>query len=229
MALRYDEISLQKIGQNIPMRLDHVSYVCSQNELLDTVNRLGRLIQTSFVDGGIHPRFGTRNFTAPLLNNQYVEIVCPMDHPATDQTPFGKAVKQKSEAGGGWLTWVISTNDLSPIEKTWSRKAVIGTREMPDGTKLEWKQIGVMGTLDNPIRPFFVQWLSSKHPSSMGSPKARIKKLQFLGNFSQDDLITKTNISNLGIQIENLKEISSPEKCLKSVEFDLSESSIEID
>lgn len=211
------------------MRLDHVSYVCTQKELLNTVSRIGRLIQTSFVDGGIHPRFGTRNFTAPLLNNQYLEIVCPMDHPATDQTPFGKAVKQKADSGGGWLTWVISTGDLSSIEEKWARKAVVGIREMPDGTKLEWKQIGVLGTIDNPIRPFFVQWVSPKHPSSMGTPKAAIKKLQFIGNFDQDDLITKTNISDLGVQIENLQEKGSSENSLKSVEFSLSASTIAID
>jgi len=90
------------------MRLDHVSYVASHDQISDVVNRIGSQIGTAFIDGGIHPKFGTRNFTAPLLNGQYIEVVCPLDHPATDATPFGQAVKQKAEAGGGWLTWVFS-------------------------------------------------------------------------------------------------------------------------
>jgi hypothetical protein len=48
------------------MRLDHISYVTSHDQLADTVQRLGSRIGSTFVDGGIHPRFGTRNFTAPL-------------------------------------------------------------------------------------------------------------------------------------------------------------------
>ena len=73
------------------MRLDHVSYVASHDQISDVVNRIGSQIGTAFIDGGIHPKFGTRNFTAPLLNGQYIEVVCPMDHPATDATPFGRA------------------------------------------------------------------------------------------------------------------------------------------
>ena len=48
------------------MRLDHVSYAVSSNELVDTVQRLGQQLGGSFVDGGRHPRFGTRNFVLPL-------------------------------------------------------------------------------------------------------------------------------------------------------------------
>ncbi len=54
------------------MRLDHISYVASHDQISDVVNRIGSQIGTAFVDGGIHPKFGTRNFTAPLLNNQYL-------------------------------------------------------------------------------------------------------------------------------------------------------------
>ncbi len=56
--------------QNCPMRLDHVSYVTAHDQLADTVQRLGSRLGTTFVDGGIHPRFGTRNFTAPLLDGK---------------------------------------------------------------------------------------------------------------------------------------------------------------
>ena len=75
------------------MHLDHVSHVTSHDQLADTVPRLG----STFVDGGVHPRFGTSNFTLPLHNGQYIEVACELDHPATEQTPWGKAVSKKAK------------------------------------------------------------------------------------------------------------------------------------
>ena len=161
------------------MRLDHVSYVASHDQISDVVQRIGSQIGTAFVDGGIHPRFGTRNFTAPLLNGQYIEVVCPLDHPAAEQTPFGKAVTRKANEGGGWLTWVFSTEDLTPIENELGRKAVEGHRRRPDGTELSWKQIGIIEVLDEPELPFFIKWNDGHHPSEVGTPKVALYKISF--------------------------------------------------
>lgn len=159
------------------MRLDHVSYVTSHDQLADTVQRLGSRLGTTFVDGGIHPRFGTRNFTAPLLDGKYIEVVCPLDHPATEQTPWGKAVSKKAQEGGGWLTWVFSTEDISPIEEKFGRKAVDGHRMRPNGTDLKWKQIGVKEIEESRELPFFIEWLTDDHPSQDGIPVAKIEKI----------------------------------------------------
>jgi hypothetical protein len=163
--------------QNISMRLDHVSYVTSHDQLADTVQRLGSRLGTTFVDGGIHPRFGTRNFTAPLLDGKYIEVVCPLDHPATEQTPWGKAVSKKAQEGGGWLTWVFSTEDIAPIEEKFGRKAVDGHRTRPDGTDLKWKQIGVKEITDSRELPFFIEWLTEDHPSKDGTTVSKIEKI----------------------------------------------------
>ncbi len=72
------------------MRLDHVSYVTTHEQLADTVQRLGSRLESTFVDGGVHPRFGTRNFTLPLQGGHYLEVVCPLDHPASDSSPLEK-------------------------------------------------------------------------------------------------------------------------------------------
>jgi len=163
------------------MRLDHVSYVASHDQISDVVNRIGSQIGTAFVDGGIHPKFGTRNFTAPLLDGQYIEVVCPMDHPATETTPFGRAVKNKADAGGGWMSWVIATNDINKIEIMLERKAVDGQRKRPNGTILNWKQIGVLATIENSQTPFFVEWFSKEHPSLDGDAVAKIIKIYLSG------------------------------------------------
>ena len=166
------------------MRLDHVSYVTSHDQLADTVQRLGSRLGTTFVDGGVHPRFGTRNFTAPLLNGQYIEVVCPLDHPASDSSPFGKAVSKRAAEGGGWLTWVVAVEDLAAIETRLGRPAVDGHRTKPDGTDLSWKQIGVLGTLEDRQMPFFVQWIKNHHPSTDGKAVAKIVKIEIAGDES---------------------------------------------
>jgi hypothetical protein len=184
------------------MRLDHISYVASHDQISDVVNRIGSQIGTAFVDGGIHPKFGTRNFTAPLLNGQYIEVVCPLDHPATDATPFGKAVKKKADTGGGWLTWVFRTNNIKRFEDIFGRKAVEGVRIKPDGAKLTWKQIGVRGLQDSNGQPFFIEWLSDNHPSANGNPKAKLIKVIIEG------------IENLELNLFNKITKSLEEDCI---------------
>ena len=197
--------------QNNAMRLDHVSYVTSHDQLADTVQRLGSRLGTTFVDGGIHPRFGTRNFTAPLLDGKYIEVVCPLDHPATEQTPWGKAVSKKAQEGGGWLTWVFSTEDISPIEEKFGRKAVDGHRTRPDGTDLKWKQIGVKEITDSRELPFFIEWLTEDHPSKDGNAVARIEKIVIADKDQLSDSWFKTEIISAlaGVHIEWVNESSN--------------------
>jgi hypothetical protein len=176
------------------MRLDHVSYVASHDQISDVVNRIGSQIGTAFVDGGIHPKFGTRNFTAPLLNGQYIEIVCPLDHPATDATPFGRAVKKKAEEGGGWMTWVFNTKDITVVEKKFNRTSVIGYRTKPNGTELKWKQIGVSEILTMNELPFFVEWQGSNHPSTDGVATATIDTIYISTNNDLNSSLFKKEI-----------------------------------
>ena len=109
------------------MRLDHVSYVTSHDQLADTVQRLGSRLGSTFVDGGVHPRFGTRNFTLALQNGHYIEVVCPLDHPSTDGKAIAKIVKV--EIAGDekritdWLGNDLATALGSEVEVIWSSPA----------------------------------------------------------------------------------------------------------
>ena len=189
-------IALLGIGQDLPMRLDHISYAASHDQLVDVVQRLGSRIGSAFTDGGIHPRFGTRNFTLALKNGHYLEVVCPLNHPAADVSPFGKAVSQRANEGGGWLTWVLSTDDISPLEKKLGREAVEGHRMRPDGTDLRWKQLGVLNTLEDSQLPFFIQWQTSNHPSKDGVATASISKIEIAGSSGVIEEWTDTNLNS---------------------------------
>ena len=152
------------------MRLDHLSFAAGPEGLAETTRRLGADLGATFLDGGFHPRFGTRNAILPLTAGHYLEVVEVLDHPAADKAPFGQAVRARSEAGGGWLGWVVAVDDLGPIEQRIGRPPVDGHRHLPDGTTLEWQQLGVKDLQVDPQLPFFVRWISDPaiHPSANG-------------------------------------------------------------
>ena len=200
------------------MRLDHVSYVASHDQISDVVNRIGSQIGTAFIDGGIHPKFGTRNFTAPLLNGQYIEVVCPLDHPATDLTPFGRAVKSKSQLGGGWMAWVISTKKIEQIEEKFNREAINALRKLPNGEEIVWKQIGVIDMIDNSELPFFIQWQTQSHPSEMGKAVSSLESINIKGDIDKVATLTstkkeelkdkfKTSFSNIDIDFKGIESV----------------------
>jgi len=131
----------------IRVHLDHVSYAVTPGAFVPTLQRLGAALGASFADGGVHPGFGTRNVVLPCAGGTYIEIVSPLDHPAVDRVPFGRAVKEKADDGGGWLGWVVGVDSLEPIEQRLGRHSVEGHRILPSGERLSWQQIGVLDLL----------------------------------------------------------------------------------
>ena len=166
------------------MRLDHLSYAAGPDGLASTARRLGELLGEPFVDGGIHPRFGTRNMILPLAQGTYLEVVEVLDHPASDKAPFGQAVRARSALGGGWLGWVVAVDDIGVAEARPGREAVTGNRHRPDGTELVWQQIGVNGLISDPQLPFFIQWQSpaAMHPSNGASGDFSLHCLEIAGD-----------------------------------------------
>src|SRR5690242_1641437 len=165
------------------MRVDHVSYAAEHDGLRATAERLAKRIGVDPVDGGVHPRFGTRNIILPLAHDRYVEVVEVLDHPASDKAPFGQAVRARSENGGGWLGWVVAVDDIKPVEERIGRLSVEGNRHRPDGVELRWRQLGVKGLISDPQLPFFVQWEDrSLHPSVGAHTEVTIEGLQIAGD-----------------------------------------------
>ncbi|KNX39020.1 VOC family protein [Luteipulveratus halotolerans] len=165
------------------MRIDHVVYAAEQDGLVATSKRLGEQLGVDVVDGGLHPRFGTRNVVIPLSHHRFIEVVEPLDHPASDKAPFGQAVKACSENGGGWLGWVVEVRDLAKAEARVGREAAPGNRHRPDGVEITWKQLGVKGLMADPQVPFFIHWDDeAQHPSHDGSADADLKSLQIAGS-----------------------------------------------
>ena len=167
------------------MRLDHVSYACEPDGLIATAERISDALGVEFVKGGVHPRFGTRNMIFPLVNDQYLEVVEVLDHPASDKAPFGQAVRARSEAGGGWMGWCVAVDDLAPFEERLGRSAVPGNRKFPDGQELTWQQIGIKGLIADPQVPYMIRWddgTESLHPSQARPASVRLSALTIAGS-----------------------------------------------
>jgi hypothetical protein len=166
------------------MRLDHLSYAAGPDGLAATAERLSALIGEDFVDGGVHPRFGTVNRVLPLANGHYLEVVAVLDHPASDKAPFGQLVRTRSQAGGGWLGWVVSVPDISVVEARLGRSAVPGNRHLPDGFDLRWLQLGVSGVHEDPQLPYVIQWEAGDehHPSTGATGRVALQSIEIAGD-----------------------------------------------
>jgi hypothetical protein len=165
------------------MRVDHVSYAAESDGLKATAERLAQELGVSQAEGGIHPRFGTRNIIIPLAHERYIEVVSVLDHPASDKAPFGQAVRARSEAGGGWLGWVVRVDDLAKAEQRLGREAVTGSRRGANGLELKWRQLGVKGLMADPQLPYYIQWADdSIHPSVGATTAVTISGLQIAGD-----------------------------------------------
>lgn len=166
------------------MHLDHISYAAEPDGLAATTERLADRLGEKFLDGGIHPRFGTSNMLLPLTDGQYLEVVEVLDHPSADKVPFGQAVRTRSDAGGGWMGWVVRVDDIGPVEQRLERPAAQGNRTRPDGIELRWKQIGIKGLQADPQLPFFVQWESpfEHHPSAGATGDVSLASIEIAGD-----------------------------------------------
>jgi hypothetical protein len=203
------------------MRVDHVSYAAEPDGLKPTAKRLAKLLGVEFVDGGIHPRFGTRNIIIPLAHQRFVEVVSVLDHPASDKAPFGQAVRARSAAGGGWLGWVVGVSDIAKAEQRLGRESVAGSRRRPDGVELRWRQLGVMGLIADPQLPFYVQWEDQTvHPSAGATTDVTISGLQIAGDSKRvcEWLGLPADQTSTFINFTFVDPDGTP--CLKAVTFD---------
>jgi hypothetical protein len=166
------------------MRLDHLTFAAEPDGLLATTERLSRRLGVEPLDGGVHPRFGTRNMLLPMSGLQYVEVVEVLEHPVAAKCSFGQAVRAQSDAGGGWMAWVVSVEDIAGVAARLGRRPAQGHRVRPDGIELWWKQIGVSDLLVDSQLPFYVQWEvpDAARPGADRPSGARITGLAIAGH-----------------------------------------------
>ena len=125
------------------MRVDHVSYAAEHDGLVPTAERLAKQLGVPYVNGGSTRGSGTKNLIIPLARNRYIEVIEALDHPAADKCSFGQVVRSRSEAGGGWIGFVLRVDDITTVEQRLGVPSAEGNRHRPDGFELKWRQVGV--------------------------------------------------------------------------------------
>ena len=165
------------------MHVDHLIFATGPDGLKAEAARLAAALGTDYKDGGFHPRFGTRNHIIPLTDARYIEVVEVLDHPAAEKAAFGQAVRARSNMGGGWHGWVVSVPNIATYEARLERSSVPGSRQFPDGRRLEWVQIGIRGLIADPQLPYFLEWKSddSLRPAALPA-EVSLTELQISGS-----------------------------------------------
>ncbi|MFT3887862.1 MAG: VOC family protein [Arachnia sp.] len=203
------------------MHVDHLIFATGPDGLKAEAARLADALGTDYKDGGFHPRFGTRNHIIPLTDARYIEVVEVLDHPAAEKAAFGQAVRARSNMGGGWLGWVVSVPDIAPYERRLERSAVPGSRQFPDGRRLEWVQIGIRGLIADPQLPYFLEWKSddSLRPAALPA-EVSLTELQIAGSAER---LSEWLALPIGDKIDGIKlDLVSPRGTpgISSVTFD---------
>ena len=203
------------------MHVDHLIFATGPDGLKAEAARLAEALGTEYKDGGFHPRFGTRNHIIPLADARYIEVVEVLDHPAADKAAFGQAVRARSEQGGGWMGWVLSVNDIAAYEQRLERAAVPGSRQFPDGRRLEWVQIGIRGLIADPQLPYFLEWKSddSLRPAALHGD-CHLKELSISGSADRLSEWLGVEVADEidGVKLDLVAQYGSPG--INSVTFD---------
>src|SRR5262245_12974920 len=137
------------------LRLDHVVYAVA--ELDEAAVRFRTACGLDSVAGGRHERWGTANRIVPL-GDEYVELVAAVDREAAAASGFGRAVIDRADAGGGWVTFAVATDDLDAIAARLGLEVTAGSRTRPDGAVLRWRGAGLEDQRREPAMPLFLDW-----------------------------------------------------------------------
>jgi hypothetical protein len=137
------------------LRLDHVVYAVA--DLDEAAVRFREVFGLDSVAGGRHERWGTANRIVPL-GDEYVELVAASDRDAAGASGFGSAVIERADAGGGWVTFAVATDDLDAIASRLGLEVTAGSRTKPDGTVVRWRGAGLDDSRRQPSMPFFLAW-----------------------------------------------------------------------
>ena len=128
------------------------------------------------------------------------------------------------------LAWVIAVDNIDKVEKHYGRKATEGKRQKPDGTILEWKQLGVKDILQNSQLPFYVEWISNTHPSTDGVSFAKLTELIIFGESdkSLSNLVEVSKLEPKGLKLNFMAEMSDFTG-IKEIVFEVNGQNIVID
>ena len=115
------------------------------------------------VEGGRHERFGTRNRILPL-GASYLELLAVEDRELAEASEFGRSLLARTAEGDRLARWSIRTDRIDDVAAGLDLEVEDRSRAHPDGRTLRWRSAGMVPSLRDPSRPFFMQWADEDWP-----------------------------------------------------------------
>jgi hypothetical protein len=145
---------------------------------LDSTTERLRDLGLDVVEGGRHERFGTRNRIVPL-GASYLELLAVEDRALAEQSQFGRSLLARTADGDRLTRWSIRTDRIDEVATDLGLEVDDRSRAHPDGRLLQWRSAGMAPSLQDPSRPFFMQWPESDWPGQEpASHDARLVSLE---------------------------------------------------
>ncbi|MFI5311025.1 MAG: VOC family protein [Gemmatimonadales bacterium] len=156
--------------------LDHI--ILSTPSLAQGIEEFTRLSGVVPKRGGQHPLAGTENALITLGSGHYLELLAP--------------IVARSDSSNQHLTptgWALHTTALPAlIDRVRSAGLPLlgplpGSREMPDGTLLQWRTANTGGASGLELAPFFIEWAAgTPHPSTTSPEGCRLVKWELVAS-----------------------------------------------
>jgi hypothetical protein len=161
--------------------IDHL--IVGVSNLEDGIAEFERLSGIKAVVGGVHPGRGTQNALISLSLGRYLEILAPSHvGQLASNLAYLSALRELTPVG-----WAVSTIDMHRTTQRLKRGGFevtalkAGSRERPDGSKLEWKTSELAAPVIG-LAPFLIQWSpESTHPSKTSPAGCSLTSLELAG------------------------------------------------
>lgn len=150
------------------MDLDHLVFAVP--ELDAGARRVEETLGAPTAPGGRHLGLGTRNRLVDLGPHAYLEVISVDPEQPDPQCPRWFGLDHLIEPR--LVTWCARSADIPGLVAR-GREAgidlgdpVAGSRNRPDGTRLEWTFSDPRSERGDGVVPFFIDWGATRHPAA---------------------------------------------------------------
>lgn len=161
-----------------PPHLDHI--IIATPDLAAGVAMIAEATGVTLQLGGVHPKFGTRNYLATFGDGTYLELIgVDTENPEFSGTrPFRVDEVTRTATS----TWTIEPADIDAAVAA-ARDAGAdlgdpfpGSRRTPEGTLLEWRLTQPLGEPSGVV-PFLLDWQDSVTPAQTTEPRLELASI----------------------------------------------------
>ncbi len=159
--------------------LDHIVYAVP--DLAQAVADLQERLGVCATVEGKHTGLGTHNALLSLSDEAYMEVIGPDpgQPPPAMPRPFGIDTLTEPRL----ITWLAKATDLDKqVEQARARGYDLGKitpmhRDLPDGTRIEWRLVIPAQPLGEGLVPVLIEWHTTLHPAKTSARGCRLVEL----------------------------------------------------